>query len=60
MAGLFDEIVVVDTGSKDRTREIDHQAEARRPGRMVLDACPGDPEATSRGEISWWSEAVSR
>ena len=25
-------------------------AEARRLWRMVLDACPGDPEAMSRGE----------
>jgi tetratricopeptide (TPR) repeat protein len=28
------------------------RAEARRLWRMVLDACPGDPEALSRGELS--------
>ncbi len=28
------------------------RAEARRLWRMVLDACPGDPEAMSRGELS--------
>jgi len=27
------------------------RAEARRLWRMVLDACPGDPEAMSRGEM---------
>jgi hypothetical protein len=28
------------------------QAEARRLGRMFLDACPGDPEAMARGEAA--------
>ncbi len=28
------------------------RAEARRPWRMVSDACPGDAEAMSRGEAS--------
>jgi len=28
-------------------------AEARRVWRMLLDACPGNPEAMSRGEMEW-------
>jgi hypothetical protein len=30
--------------------ERSDRVEARRPWRMVLDACPGDAEAMSRGE----------
>jgi hypothetical protein len=29
-----------------------HRAEARRLWRTVLNACPGDPKAMSRGELS--------
>jgi hypothetical protein len=35
-----------------RAEERGDRAEARRPWRMVSDACPGDAEAMSRGEAS--------
>ena len=60
MAGLFDEIVVVDTGSKDRTREI-----AREFGARVFDFVWVDDFAAARnaalaratGDYAFWLDA---
>ena len=60
MAGLFDEIVVVDTGSKDRTREI-----AREFGARVFDFVWVDDFAAARnaalaratGNYAFWLDA---
>ncbi len=59
-SGLFDEIVVVDTGSKDRTREI-----AREFGARVLDFVWVDDFAAARnatlaratGDYAFWLDA---
>ena len=60
VAGLFDEIVVVDTGSKDRTREI-----AREFGARVFDFVWVDDFAAARnaalaratGDYAFWLDA---
>ena len=60
VAGLFDEIVVVDTGSKDRTREI-----AREFGARVFDFVWVDDYAAARnaalaratGDYAFWLDA---
>jgi len=60
IAGLFDEIVVVDTGSKDRTREI-----AREFGARVFDFVWVDDFAAARnaalaqatGDYAFWLDA---
>ena len=60
VAGLFDEIVVVDTGSKDRTREI-----AREFGARVFDFVWVDDFAVARnaalaratGDYAFWLDA---
>ena len=60
MAGLFDEIVVVDTGSRDRTREI-----AQEFGARVFDFVWVDDFAAARnaalaratGDYAFWLDA---
>jgi glycosyltransferase involved in cell wall biosynthesis len=62
-AGLFDEIVVVDTGSTDRTREIARQAGARVfdfPWRDDFSAARNETLKHASGEWIFWLDADDR
>ncbi|MGZ3469642.1 MAG: hypothetical protein ACXWO1_07695 [Isosphaeraceae bacterium] len=47
---MFPRLLLSQTGDPVLAEECGDRAEARRLWRMVLDACPGDSEAMSRGE----------
>jgi hypothetical protein len=58
--GLFDEIVVVDTGSVDRTREIAHDFGARVFGFAWIDdfaAARNEALAHATGDYAFWLDA---
>ena len=60
VAGLFDEIVVVDTGSKDRTREIAEEFGARVFDFVWVDdfaAARNAALARATGDYAFWLDA---